>query len=199
MARKRPTPNGAATQSAGAAFRACFDSTYGPIDAYVRRRSGGDVNPDDVVGEVFLVAWRRWDEVAGLDNKLPWLYRVAHNTLRNARRSSARHLRLVSKLEHQPASVASLGQDPSETVSSPALDALASLSDDDQELLRLVAWEGLTHAEIGLVLDATTEAISSRVRRARDRLALAIENEMSDQQTLALDDHPRPTTKVASP
>ncbi len=36
--------------------------------------------------------------------------------------------------------------------------ALASLSDSDQEVLRLVAWDGLTPAEVAVVLGCTPVA-----------------------------------------
>ena len=50
-----------------------------------------------------------------------------------------------------------------------ALAALARLSSSDQELLRLVAWEELTHAEIAHVLDISVNAVTIRLHRARQR------------------------------
>jgi len=39
--------------------------------------------------------------------------------------------------------------------------AMASLSEGDQEVLRLVAWDGLTPAEVAIVLDCT--AVAARI------------------------------------
>jgi RNA polymerase sigma-70 factor (ECF subfamily) len=49
--------------------------------------------------------------------------------------------------------------------------AVARLSDDDQELLRLVAWEELGREEIALVLGISRTAVRVRLHRARRRLA----------------------------
>lgn len=54
---------------------------------------------------------------------------------------------------------------------SPALEALANLRADDQELLRLLAWEGLSQAEAGVVLGVSPNAVAIRLHRARRRFA----------------------------
>ncbi len=48
--------------------------------------------------------------------------------------------------------------------------ALADLSEDDQELLRLWAWEQLEPREIAVALSVTPNAVSLRLGRARKRL-----------------------------
>jgi RNA polymerase sigma-70 factor (ECF subfamily) len=48
--------------------------------------------------------------------------------------------------------------------------ALAALPDDDAELLRLTTWEGLSPAEVAVVLDLSPTATRSRIHRARRRL-----------------------------
>lgn len=51
----------------------------------------------------------------------------------------------------------------------PAIEALGHRRGDYQELLRLVAWEGLRHAEIAAVLGITPNAVAIRLHRARHR------------------------------
>jgi RNA polymerase sigma-70 factor (ECF subfamily) len=51
----------------------------------------------------------------------------------------------------------------------PALAALARLRSDDQEILRLVAWDELDHRAVGLVLGITPNAVAIRLHRARKR------------------------------
>jgi RNA polymerase sigma-70 factor (ECF subfamily) len=53
------------------------------------------------------------------------------------------------------------------------LDAAASLRDADQEILRLAAWEGLSHAEIAGILEISVAAVDQRLHRAKQRLAKA--------------------------
>lgn len=52
--------------------------------------------------------------------------------------------------------------------------ALASLSDSDQELLLLVAWERLSRGEIATVLGLTMGTVAVRLHRARRRLQRAL-------------------------
>lgn len=160
-------------------FRAMFHATHPKVVAYARRRAD-DTVADEVVAETFLVAWRRRAELSGMDNPLPWLYAVAGNQLRNQHRSANRHLRLVSKVAGDAATgpPAADGRSPVET--DPAVDvvrsALATLSFDDQEVLRLVAWEELTYQETADVLGCSLDAAAQRIRRAKQRLAGAIDN-----------------------
>lgn len=164
-------------------FRAMFHANHPKVVAYARRRVD-DAVADDVVAETFLVAWRRRTEVSIMDNPLPWLYAVAGNQLRNQHRSANRHLRLVSKIAGDPAAGSREaphggdGHAPFEA--DPAIDvvrsALATLSFDDQEVLRLVTWEELTYRETASVLGCSVDAVAQRIRRAKQRLAQAIDN-----------------------
>jgi RNA polymerase sigma-70 factor (ECF subfamily) len=63
------------------------------------------------------------------------------------------------------------GQDPGVLEPGVLRAALASLSEDDQEVLRLVAWDGLAPAEVAVVLGCTPVAARTRLHRARSRLA----------------------------
>ena len=155
-------------------FRSVFDETYRPLVAYARRRTTDWSEADDIVAEAFSVAWRRRAELPA-DNPLPWLYAVAANVLRNHRRATSRRLRLVDKIEAQPNPAPA--PDPADLEGTSMRRALASLSDDDQEVLRLVAWEGLSHAEVGVVLDCSTNAVGIRIHRARQRLLTALDEE----------------------
>ena len=85
------------------------------------------------------------------------------------RRSAARHLRLVSRLETERPVFAA---DPAESLEDPDLAvALASLPSADQEVLRLWAWEQLEPREIAQVLGSTANAVSLRLSRARKKLS----------------------------
>jgi DNA-directed RNA polymerase specialized sigma24 family protein len=55
---------------------------------------------NDVVAEVFLVAWRRIDE-APESREMLWLYGIAKNVIRNAHRARHRQERLRTKVTAQ--------------------------------------------------------------------------------------------------
>jgi RNA polymerase sigma factor (sigma-70 family) len=155
-------------------FREVFARTYPSIVAYARRRMPAD-QVDDVVSEVFTVAWRRRADLAPGAAALPWLYGVASNVIRNLRRADQRHLRLVERIEAEPAPGAV--PPPGAAVEGPGADlraALARLSDQDQEVLRLVAWEGLSHGEAGQVLQCSANAVGIRIHRARRKLEIEL-------------------------
>ena len=51
------------------------------------------------------------------------------------------------------------------------MDALARMHPNDRELLRLVAWDDLSHAEAAAVLGISVNAVAIRLHRARQRFA----------------------------
>jgi RNA polymerase sigma-70 factor (ECF subfamily) len=132
------------------------------VRAYVRRRAPQDA-VDDVVNDVFVVCLRKLDDVP--QNALPWLYAVARKTLANERRRRARPVHAAVDVEYEP-----------EPVGDSALSAaFAELSDLDREVLRLVAWEGLTLREAARVLECSPVACRVRYHRAKTRLAARLE------------------------
>ena len=166
----------------GDGFALLFEATYRPLVAYARRRTPSPADADDLVAEVYATAWRRRHELRADLSSLPWLYAVAGNLVRNARRAEGRRLRLVDRLAAEPVPTAAtgpLGADPAERPGADLRSALAELSFDDQELLRLIAWEGLTHAEVGQVLGCTANAVAIRAHRARQRLADQLKADLS--------------------
>jgi RNA polymerase sigma-70 factor, ECF subfamily len=147
-------------------FEQLYRQHAGAVLAYARRRTTQEA-ANDVVAEVFLVAWRRADEVPA--QPLPWLLGVARRVLANQRRGEHRGVALRERIRsEQLAGVRSpLGDD----VPSPAVCALWSLGASDQELLMLVAWDGLSRAEAAEALGISVGTLAVRLHRARRRLA----------------------------
>jgi RNA polymerase sigma-70 factor (ECF subfamily) len=159
-------------------FRQLYDGNLDLLRRYCFRRLPFD-EVDDAVAEVFVVAWRRMDDVPDGDEALLWLYGVARNIVRNLRRTTRPRYRLASKMRRTGTPVA---PDPGAEVVRRAdyqetLDCLATLREGDQEVLRLAAWEELKPAEIGQVIGVAPHAASARLGRARDRLAKAMHME----------------------
>lgn len=156
-------------------FRALFDAHYGLVVAYAYRRGATWDEAHDVAAEVFTVAWRRGGAVPA-DAERPWLLGVARRVLANQRRGNRRRLRLIDHVARNGAPPVSLPDPQTVADADPDLArALQGLADDDREVLRLIAWEQLTHAEIGALLDLTPSAVASRVARARERLRSALD------------------------
>ena len=155
-------------QPAEARFEAAFAAHHRRVFAYARRRTEGDADAEDVVAETFAVAWRRIDHVPDGEAALPWLLAVARRVAANERRGSRRRVGLLARLRGQPVSV------PGREFDTPALEALDRLRPDDQELLRLLAWDGLSQAEAGEVLGISANAVAIRLHRARKRFAVEL-------------------------
>lgn len=148
-------------------FKRLFDDAYRPLLAYALRRTEGMADAEEVVAETMLVAWRRHAELPGGEETIPWLYGVARRVLANQRRSRSRRRGLERLL--QP--LTRLSTEVEEPVEVDAVIAATQrLSAADQEVLRLAAWEGLAHTEIGVSLGCSENAAALRLHRARRRL-----------------------------
>ena len=136
-----------------ARLRSVFDEHFEAVSRYCHRRlPAADAN--DATAQVFAVAWRKIESVPTGSQTLPWLYGVARNEVRTLRRSMRRIGGLRTKLNGQ----ARYPEPGPETVvirnfeQARLLEALAKLRPDDQEVLRLRAYEDLSLPEIAIVL-----------------------------------------------
>lgn len=147
-------------------FEAAYEAHLASVLAFAIRRVPRH-EAEDIVAETFAVAWRRRDSIP--DPSLPWLYGVARHVIRNQERSSRRVARLRGKLGSQPSTLAG---DPAESVDEldAFAEAFARLNEGQREILRLVAWEGLDHAEAAAVLECSRTAFRVRLHRARSEL-----------------------------
>jgi RNA polymerase sigma-70 factor (ECF subfamily) len=118
-----------------ARFRALFEAHHAAVRRYAFHRGIPAADADDLVAEVFAVAWRRRDDVPA-DDALPWLLAVAGNVRRNQARSARRYAAALRTLP--PPGTAPPPGEPDDR-GARLRRALAGLSDDDQEILRLVA------------------------------------------------------------
>ncbi|TPG17395.1 RNA polymerase sigma factor [Pedococcus bigeumensis] len=151
-------------------FTRLYEQHYWSIVYYLVRRLGDEHEARDAAAEVFTVAWRRLSTVPE-DWALPWLYATAGNVLANAQRSRDRKARLLARLVTQTAPPTL----PNEPMHEAVHVAMSRLSELDQEILRLSAWEDLTPLQIGQVLGCTSNAASVRLHRARTRLRYALD------------------------
>lgn len=121
-----------------------------------------------MISEVFVIAWRRLEQIPDGDAARLWLYGTARRVLANHRRGQRRRYALAERLRDELAA-REVGAPAGRELSALA-DAFRHLSESDQELLALKGWEGLGPAEIAAVLGCSRNAVRIRLHRARRRL-----------------------------
>jgi len=139
------------------------------VRRYLYRRLVGSADPastaDDLTADVLVIAWRRRADIPE-GAELPWLYAVARRVLANYRRRP------------QDLPSADLGEldaidesDPAEIVTDDAVlaEAWRGLTPRDREILRLVAWEGLSGAQLATALGISEGGAAAALSRARTR------------------------------
>ena len=150
-------------------FDALYAEHYRSVYAFVYRRLAPRTSDvADVTADVFAVAWRRLDDVPGGNSERLWLYGVAHNCVVRAQRGSLRRRRLIGRLAQQ----ARLDE-PADDVTGrreQVREGMSRLRPRDREVLQLVMWDGLSHAEAASVLGCSVNAVAQRLHTARERL-----------------------------
>jgi RNA polymerase sigma-70 factor (ECF subfamily) len=156
-------------------FEAIFDRHHGPIWAYLARKGGREL-AEELASEVFLTAFaqrERYDP--GRGSVRSWLYGIASHKARTRFRGQARATRALARLAaRQRTSSAPYDRVDDALANKDQLDrvrqALAQLSNADQEVLVLFAWEHLAYDEIAAALGVEVGTVRSRLARARARL-----------------------------
>ena len=153
-------------------FEALYRAHAHDVHGYCLRRTSSE-EAKDATSEVFVVAWRRFDDVPQGDEALPWLYAVARNVLANRARSFRRRDRLATKAAaHHDATVPGPEtQIVRNEQHDELLRALSKLSEKDQEILRLVEWEGLGRDKVAEMFFVSRAAIDKRIGRAYKKMA----------------------------
>jgi len=149
-------------------FEELFDAHYAELTRFATRRMGADAAGDIVAG-TFLIAWRRLAELPA-DHARAWLYAAARRVIANETRARNRRDRLSAKATAEATGIVEdHAVQVDERLRVRAL--LVTLSPADQEVLRLIEWEGLEVAEAALVLRCSQTALKVRLHRARKRFA----------------------------
>lgn len=148
-------------------FRVLADLATPEIGAYLRRRlyplAASEL--DDLVAEVLLVAWRRYDDIPS-DAQIPWLIGVARNVLRNAVRKQQRTSILEARWRRP---ITDSSAEDNFIADESVRVALTALTADDREVLLLHAWDGCNAEQIGIILGISSNAAAVRLSRVKGR------------------------------
>lgn len=124
----------------------------------------------DLLGELYLVVWRRRGAIPEDPTAARmWLYGVARKVLGRHRRSTGRRTALTMRMREQ------LATDPDPAVSDDGTGTrirqlIATLDPLDREIIGLAYWEGFSFVEIAAILKMPAATVRSRHARAKARL-----------------------------
>jgi RNA polymerase sigma-70 factor (ECF subfamily) len=165
-------------------FEEIYDGSYEALLGYALRRVDNPADAADVVAETFLTAWRRIGDVPSGNDARPWLFGVARGMLSNQQRGNRRRAQLAERLRAElprlVSTAARAADDGPDTVAVGR--AFRRLSDDDREVLSLVASEGLGRDQMAVVLGCSRASVRVRLHRARKRFARELRTEGIDPQ-----------------
>ncbi|ADI07813.1 RNA polymerase ECF-subfamily sigma factor [Streptomyces bingchenggensis BCW-1] len=158
-------------------FTAMYDACRQRVWAYAAARAGQQA-ADEAVSETFAVAWRRIRDVP--EPPLPWLLGVARNVLRDSTRANRRWESSATRLP--PGWTDPAEEDVAVLVTErmTLLHALATLHEDDRDLLILTAWQGLDQRDAAQVLGCAPTTLRVRLHRARKRLVRTLDNVVNE-------------------
>jgi RNA polymerase sigma factor (sigma-70 family) len=152
-------------------FRSLYEEYQPDVLAYFLRRLPRD-DAVDATADVFLIAWRRIEDVPSSAEARLWLFGVARNVLRNRQRSVRRRGRLWAKLsatrgesEPLPETVVLRREEDRAMIA-----ALDQLRPRDREVLKLRLWEEASFDDIAAVMNCSRHAAEQRYGRALRRL-----------------------------
>ena len=174
----------------GAAFGELFERHADAVYLHCFRRTASWSRAEELTSAVFLEAWRRRQEVRLDTNSiLPWLLAVATNVIRNANRSLRRHRRLLAKLP-PPLQADDFGDDAAgrlddEREMAHMLRLLSALRSEEQEVIALCDWAGLSYAQAATALDVPVGTVRSRLSRAHDHLRRRLGETAEDPHPVA--------------
>lgn len=154
-------------------FEALYRDHYDFVWRNAQRLGVPAASLDDVLQEVFIVAYRRLPDYDGRAAPSTWLFGILHNVWRNHRRGSVRSDRKHVALSQH--SAAWLGQRhansqraaEAELAARLLAEFLAELDEHQRTVFVLAELEGMTGPEIAAALDLNLNTARSRLRAAR--------------------------------
>lgn len=139
---------------------------YQPLLAHLTRLVSDRAVAEDLCQDTFVKALRGWEQRDPTASAASWLYRIATNTAYD-------YLRRCRRIRFAP--LADIDEPPSEKAESrieehePVARALAQLPDIYRLPLMLHSLEGRSTNEIAATLGCSTNAVKTRLFRARER------------------------------
>lgn len=147
-------------------FEARLEAVYSGVERYVKYRLNGGRDAEDLLQDICLTAYLKYDQLGKKDSFKAWILSIARNRCNDyyRKRGASREV----PLDEIPEGKLVYGRR-GWMVSTPVEDTLELLTDRDREILRLFYWKQLSLAEIGQKLAIPVGTVKSRLNTARER------------------------------
>ncbi|HEY4186227.1 MAG TPA: RNA polymerase sigma factor [Polyangia bacterium] len=167
-------------------FEELYDAYYETVARWIRYLGGAAADREDLVQEVFLIVYRRLGDFDGR-NTAGWLYRITANQVRDHQRLTwIKHIfrKQVALSPRTP----SLEPSPVTTLEARERQRkleylLGRLSTPLRFTFVLFEIEGYTAEEIAEMQSVKTNAVRSRIHRARKKLTAILESSAKAQSS----------------
>lgn len=162
------------------AFAALVTRHKASLYGYIRRYAGNADDAYDLLQQTFLSAWLALDRYDATRSLAGWLRGIARNKCRDhARKTKVMRLLMIADWSAAASRVADGRANAEERwIEEEGLravdEAIAALPHMLKDPLLLTAFEGLGHIEAGRELGITAKAVETRIARARQKLARAL-------------------------
>jgi RNA polymerase sigma-70 factor, ECF subfamily len=127
-----------------------------------------ETQAEDAAQDIFVKAYQQLKGFHGRSEFSTWLYRIAVNHCLDLRRKSSR--KPTESLENLTQQPGTPGPEEALEKKDLAERLLAGLSEAERAALVLRESQGLSYEEIALVLKISTDAVKSRLKRARENI-----------------------------
>jgi RNA polymerase sigma-70 factor (ECF subfamily) len=145
---------------------------------YLTLRLLGDAaKAEDAAHDVFLKAYKKWNDFRGDASARTWLYRIAINHCSNLRQSWHSRNLLTNADDSIWENAAAQGDSPLRVLETKELGeriqkTLDNLSEEYRLLLLLIANEELSYEEIAVLTEQSPDAVRGKLHRARKAFAV---------------------------
>ena len=134
------------------------------VERFVRYRLPSQTDADDVLQEIYLLAYQRFAQLKNKESFKPWIISIARNKCNDYFRAKAAQMEIsIEELSQQELSAGRFGISVVHTVR----ETLDRLGDKDKQILYLYFWKELPQNEIAKMLNIPIGTVKSRLHTAK--------------------------------
>jgi RNA polymerase sigma-70 factor, ECF subfamily len=166
----------ASAQQNSVCFQFVYDRWVLPIYQYIYFQTGNVPDAEDLTSQVFLAAYQALPRYHYNGHFAGWLFTIARNQIREHLRKRKREVPL------ELAKDVSNSVDPLDAINRQEqihclIEAVRTLTEEEQELIRLRYVAALSFADIALVLKRKEDAVKKMLYRLQNRLEGLLEDD----------------------